>query len=128
MKKIKLKGKIFSGNGEGKQFLTLLWIKNQIQEKLHFRPYPGTLNVMLSEKNLEFTNLLKNKNCTRIMPADGFCHGIIVPALVNSHKCAIIVPIVAHYPKNILELIAPMNLRHSLNIKDGDEVLIHICL
>ena len=128
MKKIKLKGKIFSGKGEGEQFLTLLWVINQIQEKLHFRPYPGTLNVMLCEKNLEFINLLKNKNCTRIMPADGFSHGIVVPALVNSNNCAIIVPIVAHYPENVLELIAPLNLRHSLNVKDGDEVSIHLCL
>ena len=128
MKKITLKGKIFSGTGEGEKFLKLVWVKNQIQEKLHFNPYPGTLNILLSEKNLEFINLLKNKNCTRIIPADGFCHGLIIPALITSQKCAIIVPVVANYPKNVIEIIAPRNLRISLNLKNGDEVLVHLCL
>ena len=123
-----LKGKIFSGAGLGEKFLKLSWVKNQIQEKLGFNPYPGTLNILLSEKSLEFTNFLKNKNCTRIIPADGFCYGLIIPALITSQKCAIIVPVVENYPENVLEIIAPMNLRISLNLKDDDEVLVHLCL
>jgi len=33
LKKITLKGKIFSGTGEGEKFLKLVWVKNQIQQK-----------------------------------------------------------------------------------------------
>ena len=51
MKKMKLNGAIFSGGGNGKKFLELPWVKQQIREKLGFTPYPGTLNVKLNEKS-----------------------------------------------------------------------------
>jgi riboflavin kinase len=37
-------------------------------------------------------------------------------------KCAIIRPDRSSYPLNLVEIIAPVNLRKTLGIKDGDEV------
>ena len=120
-----LKGKITTGRGEGKKFLDLLWVKKQIQEKLQFIPYKGTLNVILNKKSVPHRSLLKKTKYVRIEPADGFYNGIAIPALINSQNCTIIVPEIKNYPKNMIEIIAPINLRQSLNIKDGDEVAVY---
>lgn len=120
-----LKGKITTGHGEGKKFLNLLWVKKQIQEKLQFTPYPGTLNLILTNESIQFRTLLKKTQYARIKPVEGFYDGIAVPALINSKKCAIIVPEVENYPTNMIEIIAPLNLRHSLKVKDGDEVSVY---
>ncbi|MBC7129766.1 DUF120 domain-containing protein, partial [Candidatus Bathyarchaeota archaeon] len=37
-------------------------------------------------------------------------------------KCAIIIPEVDGYPGNVMEIIAPVNLREKLGLKDGDIV------
>ncbi|MEM2419584.1 MAG: DUF120 domain-containing protein, partial [Candidatus Bathyarchaeia archaeon] len=41
-KTIQVKGKVFSGTGEGSKFVGLKWVKNQIEEKLGFTPFKGT--------------------------------------------------------------------------------------
>ncbi len=125
MQQIILRGKIAAGHGEGKKFLDLLWVKKQIQEKLHFTPYPGTLNLILTNESVPFRALLKKTQYARIEPAEGFYDGIAIPALINSQKCAIIVPKIKNYPKNMIEIIAPLNLRQILKIKDGDEVSVY---
>ena len=120
-----LKGKIVSGKGEGKKFLILSWVKKQIQEKLEFTPYPGTLNLILTNESKKFRILLKKTQYIRIIPAEGFYDGIAVHALINSQKCAIILPEIENYPRNMIEIIAPLNLRYSLRVKDGDEVTVY---
>jgi riboflavin kinase len=120
-----LKGKITTGQGEGAKFLNLLWVKRQIQKSLQFRPYAGTLNLLLSDESIKDKNLLKKTQYIKIEPVKGFCEGILVPALVKSQKCAIIIPEIANYPNNMIEIIAPVNLRHKLKAKDGDEVSVY---
>jgi riboflavin kinase len=43
-------------------------------------------------------------------------------------KCAIIVPEVENYPENVIEVIAPVNLREKFKLKDGDMVEVRIML
>lgn len=117
-----LKGKIVTGRGEGKKFLDLLWVKRQIQEKLQFTPYIGTLNLILNKKSISLSAMLKKTQSIKITPAPGFCNGIAIPALINSQKCAIIVPEIKNYPKNMIEIIAPFNIRQNFKVKDGDEI------
>ncbi|MEM3054151.1 MAG: DUF120 domain-containing protein, partial [Candidatus Bathyarchaeia archaeon] len=54
-----LKGKVFSGTGEGAKFMELPWVKKQMEEKLGFAPYPGTLNIKLSKDEVKLKKLLK---------------------------------------------------------------------
>ncbi|PIU59668.1 riboflavin kinase, partial [Candidatus Bathyarchaeota archaeon CG07_land_8_20_14_0_80_47_9] len=44
-----IKGKISTGKGEGAQFVKLPWVRKQIIQKLGFTPFPGTLNIRLTE-------------------------------------------------------------------------------
>ena len=52
-------GTVFSGEGNGKKFVDLPWVKQQIEEKLGFSPYLGTLNLRLTEKDAEKRSLLE---------------------------------------------------------------------
>lgn len=128
MKSIELNGTVFSSRGEGKKFLELPWVKQQIKQKLGFTPYPGTLNVRLSEESLKHKELLEKAHSTKIYPAEGYCSGALIKAFIDTFKCAIVVPEVAGYPEEVLEIIASVNLRETLQLKDGDEVTVTVNL
>ncbi len=128
MKRIELSGTVFSSRGEGKKFLELPWVKRQIEQKLGFTPYSGTLNVMLSEESVKRKKLLEKAQSIKVCPADGYCSGTLIKAFIGKLECAIVVPEVAGYPKEILEIIAPVNLRETLQLEDGGEVTVTVIL
>ena len=128
MKKIKFSGKVFSGKGGGKKFLKLQWVKQQVKEKLGFAPYLGTLNVQLSNESAECRKLLEKAASMKIRPAEGYCSGKLFNASIGTVKCAIVIPEVAGYPQNVLEIIAPVNLREKLKLADGDEITVTVNL
>ncbi len=49
-----IKGKVFSGLGEGKYYVSLQGYKKQFEEKLGFTPYPGTLNLRIPKEQMFF--------------------------------------------------------------------------
>jgi riboflavin kinase len=123
-----LKGRVFSGSGEGAKFTELRWVRRQIAEKLGFAPYPGTLNIKITEGNAKL-KLLRGSKSIQISPADGFCRGRCFNAyLMDNLKCAIVVPEVTNYPEDVLEVIASTNLREKYRLKDGDTVEVKIIL
>jgi riboflavin kinase len=123
------KGKVFSGKGEGSNFIKLPWVKEQIAEKLGFVPYPGTLNIKLAEESLALKNFLKKVNAIEISPATGFCCGRFFKAYLKGDvKCAVVIPEVANYPEDVIEIISSINLREKLQLKDGDAIEIKILL
>ena len=128
LKIIKLKGIVFSGEGDGKKFMELPWVKRQMTEKLGFTPYPGTLNVKLTEESLKKRRMLKKAPSVKIYPAEGYHKGAIFKAFTGSLECAIVVPEVPGYPKDLLEIIASVNLRDTLHLEDGDEVAVMVRL
>jgi riboflavin kinase len=128
LKKIKLSGKVFSGRGEGEKFLELPWVKRQVKEKLGFIPYHGTLNIMVSEESAKGRKLLEKATFTKVRPAEGYFSGKIFKAFVGTLTCAIVIPEVAGYPGNVLEIIAPVNLREKLQLADGDEITVTVNL
>ena len=128
MKKIKLSGKVFSGRGEGEKFLELPWVKQQVKEKLGFIPYHGTLNIMLSEESAKRRKLLEKATSMKVCPVEGYCSGKIFKAFVGMLECAIVIPEVAGYPGNVLEIVAPVNLREKLQLADGDKITVTVNL
>ena len=127
-KTLYLGGKVFSGKNEGEKFIRLPWVKEQIAKKIGFIPYPGTLNIKLEEKSAKL-KLLKKTKAVEISPAAGFCRGKCFKAyLTNTVECAIVIPEIANYPKDVLEIIAPTNLRDKLSLKNGDTIEIKISL
>ena len=124
-----VKGKVFSGSGEGAKFIQLPWVRKQIAEKLGFIPYPGTLNIKTTGGSRELKELLKNEKAIEISPIEGFCRGRCFKAiLIGNLKCAIIVPEIPNYPENTVEIIAQVNLREKFKLKDGDVIEVKIVI
>ncbi len=128
MQKIVFKGTVFSGKGEGRKFINLPWVKGQIKENLGFTPYIGTLNIRLFCESVKQKKLLENAQKLEIYPEKGFCKGMLIKSCIADLECAIIIPEVANYPVNVLEIIAPWCLRERLTLMDNDEVIVTVCV
>jgi riboflavin kinase, archaea type len=128
LKSLCLKGEIFSGAGEGAKFIELTWVKRQMEEQLGFTLFPGTLNVKLTKDSVKMGKLLKKRAGVEILPASGYCRGRLFKAMLNGVECAVIVPEVVGYPENIVEVVAPVNLREKLCLLDGSLVEFEVTL
>jgi len=117
-------GKVFSGRGEGKRFLELPWVRLQIQEKLGFSPYAGTLNIRLTEESIQQLRILKSTGGILIEPKPGYCPSLLFKAAIDAVECAVVVPKVPNYPNDVLEVIAPAYLRGKLGLADGNLVAV----
>ena len=118
----KVTGTLSRGMGEGAYYVNEY--AEEIKNKLGYKPFPGTLNVKISEPlNLDRLTTgtikgFKKKNRTfgsiRYAP-------VRVSAKGQCFDCHIIVPARTHH-KDVLEIICPLNLREKLGIADGDSV------
>ncbi|WP_367344367.1 winged helix-turn-helix domain-containing protein/riboflavin kinase [Methanomethylovorans sp.] len=123
---IELQGKVIAGLGEGQYYISQHGYMSQFSEKLGFQPFPGTLNITLDEASIamrqpmEFTEpiIIEGFNDGERTFGAGKCY----PIRINGIKSAVIIPERTHYPANLLEIIAPVNLREKLHLEDGDEV------
>jgi riboflavin kinase len=126
LKTLCLRGKVFSGKGEGAKFMKLSWVKKQIEEKLGFVPYPGTLDVRITIESVELKRALAEGGVD-ILPAAGFHRGKCCRASFRTElMCALVVPEVAGYPENVIEIIGPENLREKFHLSDGDPVEVKV--
>lgn len=130
-----LKGKIVSGANEAAFFTQLDWVLEQCMEKLGFKPFPGTLNVeILPECLLEAESIQEEKGIELIPPDRNdpidstFCTAQVLPVSIEGMDGAIIIPEekVKIHDKNIIEAIAPVNLKNALNVDDGDIITLTI--
>jgi riboflavin kinase len=126
LRKITFKGTVFSGTGEGRKFIDLPWVKRQIEEKLGFTPYSGTLNLHLTKESVKQKKLLENTKQLDVLPQKGYCIGTLIKSHIDSLECAIIIPQVPNYPSDVLEIIAPWYLRDRLNLADNSEVIVTV--
>lgn len=116
----KFKGKVTTGLGEGQYYIALDGYKKQFNAKLGFDPFPGTLNLILTQPfDMSSGSVLiegfKDANRTY-----GACR--CYPIMIRDIHAAVVRPERSNYPKNLIEIIAPVNLRKTLGLKDGDEI------
>jgi len=127
--KILIRGEVFSGGGKGEFFVSMPWAMKQFVEKLGFKPYPGTLNIRLPSEYAPVRRELDLQHGIKIVPNKGFCPGKCFKAIIAGRiNGAIVVPETPGYPGDVLEIIAPLNLRRELGLKDGDEIEVTIVL
>ncbi|UCE43693.1 MAG: CTP-dependent riboflavin kinase [Candidatus Bathyarchaeota archaeon] len=125
---VTVEGRVFSGEGTGTLFVNLPWAKKQFENKLKFSPYPGTLNLRVSSETA-IEALKDTTRGIRIEASEGFYSGRCFEAVVSDRVCgAVVVPDVPGYPSDVLEILAPVNLREELGLEDGMEVVLTIWL
>jgi riboflavin kinase len=122
LEKLCLAGRVFSGKGEGAKFVNLSWAEKQIEEKLGFKPYPGTLDIKLNRGNTKMKQTLLGIGGDEILPASGYCRGRIFMASMMNVTCGVVIPEVAGYPEDVIEVVSSVNLREKLRLVDGSLV------
>lgn len=126
-----MKAALFSGLSEGSYYMGMDGYRKQFRSKLGFDPFPGTLNLRVTRESMVQRHELDTYPFVDI---DGFadkertyggarCYRAIIEQKVRG---AIVVPIRAHYGEDVIEIIAPENLRERLHLKDGDVVSVRV--
>jgi riboflavin kinase len=126
---IKLFGSVTSGLGEGSYYVSQPGYRRQFKRALGFDPYPGTLDLKLSDESLDLKGLLESSPGKRI---EGFktherTFGPVrcFLAKLRGMQVAIVLPTRSTHT-DILELIAAKNIRKTLRLKNGDEVEVEV--
>lgn len=122
------RGRVFSGIGDGRYYMRVY--RRILREKLGFTPFLGTLNLKVStNEDLRMVQELRMRPAIEIREFSAgdrrFGSGRCTHVLVNGTiKGAVVFPQRTHYGPDVVEVIAPVNLREALGLKDGDEVIV----
>lgn len=122
---MKVNGEVTTGLGKAAFFLSQDFYVNNFIKNCGFKPFPGTLNVIVPDEYLSHINEVKD-NCENIIkPDEGFGAVKYIKAILNDEvDGAIVFPAKTEHTENYLEFIAQDKLRDKLNLKDGDIVSI----
>lgn len=132
---VSLSGAVTSGMGEGRHYITLPGYMEQFREQLDYEPYPGTLNIDLSEDGIRNRSRL---DALEPITIDGwesedrtygpaYCYPATISAPDDDFDTAhVIAPERTHHGDDHLELIAPVELRATLDLTDGTEVTVDV--
>ena len=124
------RGQVFTGLGEGAYYIRLEEYRKQFRKLLGYNPFPGTLNIQLiTEADVNEFRLLKATIGIQIhgFEREGRSFGPVTcyPATVNGEqKAAILLIERTHHHPNVVEIIAPINLREKLNVSDNDIITV----
>ncbi len=126
-----IRGRVFTGMGEGAYYISLDGYRKQFISKLGFEPFPGTLNLRLEEPDSHLRAKLEAMDGIFI---EGFrdgrrTYGAVkcFHATVNGrYQGAALIVERTHYGDNVLEVISPFNLREKMKLKDGDMVEVKV--
>jgi len=123
---IELEGTIVSGLGEGRYYLSIRGYTKQFEELLGFTPYPGTLNIKLDNESASARVRLNNLapiNISSFKTSNRTYGGIkSYVASIGEIDGAIIVPDRTHYHNDVIETIAPVSIKETLKIDNGDSI------
>jgi len=130
------KGNVISGMGEGAYYMSLEGYRKQFREKLGYEPYPGTLNVQLTDQIDMNGRLALGKQPSIFI--NGFSDGTRTYGWVKCYRAtindgaidnaAVLVLERTHYDDNMLEVIAPISIKQAASIKNGDTIKVHVQL
>lgn len=128
--KLSIRGRVVSGIGEGKKFLSMEEYKRAIFKAVGFRPFEGTLNILLPESEVWKREVLMRKEPIFVR---GFIKGeeiyggvYLYPCKINKRSAYIIIPLKSRHPLNVIEIIARENLRKELRLKNNSEVIVEV--
>lgn len=133
-KQLEFEGTIVSGMGEGSYYMSLSGYKKQFASKLGFDPYPGTLNVKLSDPAyVDAKRQLERYPGVRI---DGFSDGkrtygwvkCYAARINNKIDGAVLILERTHHDESIIEVISPVKIMDAADAGYGDRVRISIVL
>ena len=120
---MRIDGEVTTGLGKAAYFLSQEFYTREFKKNLGFVPFPGTLNIIVSDDYLDEINRIKNTCENLIKPDEGFGAVKYIEAILNDKiKGAIVFPAKTTHEENYLEFISETKLRDELMLNDGDIV------
>jgi riboflavin kinase len=127
---IVIEGRLVTGIGEGAYYVEVY--SDRLREALGFKPHLGTLNVKVTDE--ESRRAIGRMRNSPPLVVNGFRHKdrtfgdvICYRVRVNDKiEAAIVMAQRTHHSEDILEVIAPFNIRKVLNINDDDKVTLTV--
>lgn len=133
---MEFEGNVISGMGEGAYYMSLEGYRIQFREKLGYEPYPGTLNVRLTDQIYMNGRLELGKHPSIFI--NGFSDGTRTYGWVKCYRAtlndgaidnaAVLVLERTHYDDSMLEVIAPISIKQAAGIKNGDRIKVQVRL
>ena len=128
-----LDGIIFSDLGQASKFMALDWVQKALSDCLGFSPFPATLNVRPADRKDAATweSVQNDPRYFSPMPSHGgSCSARIFRVMIHDGSRtsqrktagAVLLPDVEDYPKNKIEIVAPMRLKEQFGVRDGDQI------
>lgn len=112
--------------------MALDWVQEALKQRLGFAPFPATLNLRpKAPEDAQLWRSVQSEFTNDPLPsADGHCsarlYRIEIHATENRPADAIpgavLLPEVSGYPKDKIEIVAPVRLKEVLGVKDGDSL------
>lgn len=127
MAAVTIRGIVASGLGQGAGFTRLDWVREASLGLVGIDPYPGTLNLQLrSTQDLwSWARVRGGPHLTLEPPSEEFCRASLYPVRVAGRFPAVVVlPRVAGYAPDRVELVAAVGLRTALGLQDGDRLVV----
>ena len=116
-----MRGKIASGLGQGQYFISREGYSRQFLQYLGFVPFPGTLNVLLDEPfPAGASQAIKIEGFQEEGRTFGECKCYRIK--LNGIDAAVVRPERSRHPPELIEVIAPVQLRQALGLEEGDPV------
>lgn len=121
-----LTGTVQAGLGEGRYYVSRPEYKNAFAEIIGAEPFPGTLNLRIAIGAKERFVASLSHHLVKGFTAHGRTYGDVKTYLVraNGVAAALIIPERRTHGPDVVELIADVNLRRALQLKDGDAITI----
>ena len=121
------RGAVFAGLKEGAYYVSLKGYSASFSRALGFAPFPGTLNLRLTDEAM--VEQRRRLDLMKGVEIPGFSDDQRTYGAVKCFRATIAgrIPGAAlaiertHHDSSVLEVISPANLRRSLSLKDGDE-------
>ena len=130
----RMTGIIFSDLGQAASFMALDWVQEALREALGFNCFPATLN--LRPKDAEDGRLweaVRNESESISLPgAGGHCSARLYRVEIHGPENrpndriagAVLLPEVSGYPKDKIEIVAPVRLKDKFGVGDGDQLIL----
>lgn len=125
-----IQGRLIRGLGQAADFTQIEWVRRQFIDLAGIDPHPGTVNLALGDQvNRTRWRRWRDTPGHAMTPADAaFCSARCYPVRIEGRlPAALVLPEIADYPEDKIELVAALPVRRHLSLDEGALIRVELC-
>ena len=125
-----IEGRLVRGLGQAADFTQIDWVRRQLIALAGIDPHPGTVNLALEDRGSQerWRNWRTLPGQAMAAADAAFCSARCYPVQIEGRiPAAVVLPEVAGYPEDKVELVAALQLREHLSLGEGALVRVELC-